>query len=356
MRFDLQSTRESGDDGEAGFEKAMSPLWIGLACGSMLAATAAVAAAHMWSGPVGEVAVATSSTPQQAVAAPVVPQAAAPEAVTPSLPAAVPSSPIQGSVSPSTKWVKTFTVPASAVEKIETTTAHPAPPAIPPRVEEGPATVASIAPDQASRPVGGDAAGADGANQATSPSVVDEAEPRTVSLAVPPNVRVRERNTFQIGSDLYKLTSLEGLGIPRCNRKTSRRCTNHPRSDLRDAIAGATLDCTVHDETGNVHSVTCDRTGAAKVGARSGSTSASKSASMPGERRRARSARRSADRAVAARPAGDLVRSVAGAKPTRVADGAEASATASESAGLVGAPAAAKPPVKLRRSQIRKLF
>jgi hypothetical protein len=227
--------------------RVLSPLWMGVACGTMLAAGLAVAGVSILSGPAVETAPAKRSLASVPADAAATRGAQAPEAK--------PSAPVQGSVSPSTKWVKTFTVSASD-ESVETISARPAPLAEVPRKDEGPATVASIGgtPDEEAAP--------------TEPPplpVATAPAPRTLSIEVPATVRIRDEDAFQIGDITYKLTTLEGLDVPRCDRKANPRCENHPRADLKKAIAGATLSCEATEETSSLQRVTCTKTASARA-------------------------------------------------------------------------------------------
>jgi hypothetical protein len=231
--------------------RVLSPLWMGVACGTMLAAGVAIAGVSILSGPAAE------TTPVQAGLAsdPVEDEATKSRAPVAAQPEAKPSAPVHGSVSPSTKWVKTFTVPASD-ESVETISARPAPLAEVPRKDEGPATVASIDDAQEDEPAP--------AEQPPLPVAAAPA-PRTLSLEVPASVRIRDRDAFQIGDVTYKLTTLDGLDVARCDRTANPRCVNRPRADLKKAIAGATLSCEATEETSSLQRITCTKAASARA-------------------------------------------------------------------------------------------
>jgi hypothetical protein len=151
--------------------------------------------------------------------------------------------------------VKTFTVSASD-ESVETISARPAPLAGVPRKDEGPATVASIdvAPEEEAAP-----------SEPPPLPVATAPAPRTLSIEVPATVRIRDQDAFQIGDVTYKLTTLEGLDVPRCDRKANPRCENHPKADLKKAIVGATLSCEATEETSSLQRVTCTKTASARA-------------------------------------------------------------------------------------------
>jgi hypothetical protein len=217
----------------------------------MLAAGIAIAGVSILSGPAAETAPAQASLASQ----PAEDEATKSRAQIAAQPEAKPSTPVQGSVSPSTKWVKTFTVSASD-ESVETISARPAPLANVPRKDEGPATVASIDGAQENEPA-----------PAEPPPIPVAAAPapRTLSLEVPASVRIRDRDAFQIGDVTYKLTTLDGLDVPRCDHKANPRCVNRPRADLKKAIAGATLSCEATEETSSLQRVTCTKAAAAQA-------------------------------------------------------------------------------------------
>jgi hypothetical protein len=228
----------------------LSPLWMSVACGTMVAAGIAIAGVSILSGPAAETApveASLASDPVEHETTKSVQVAAQPQAK--------PSAPVHGSVSPATKWVKTFTVSASD-ESVETISARPAPLADIPRKDEGPATVASIEGAQQDEPAP--------AEPAPLPIAAASA-PRSLSLEVPASVRIRDSDAFEIGGVTYKLTTLDGLGVQRCDRKANPRCENHPRADLKKAIAGATLSCEATEETSSLQRVTCTKTAAARA-------------------------------------------------------------------------------------------
>lgn len=73
-----------------------------------------------------------------------------------------------------------------------------------------------------------------------------------VTLKVPRDVRIRGRNSFQIGRDVYRLEGLDKL-VP--NRIAG------PRRDLRNAIAGETLTCRTLKASKSLATVTCTTSG-----------------------------------------------------------------------------------------------
>lgn len=65
----------------------------------------------------------------------------------------------------------------------------------------------------------------------------------TVALSVPRSVRVLGPLTFEVGSTRYRLQSADGLGVSACSSRREGRCFRRPRGDLKQAIAGTTLQC-----------------------------------------------------------------------------------------------------------------
>jgi hypothetical protein len=87
-----------------------------------------------------------------------------------------------------------------------------------------------------------------------------EKKAESVTLEIPTSVRVRDGDIFQIGDDLYKLTTVEGLGVDkRCQREEDGRCVVHPRAALKRAIVGSTLACQPVDMTASPKVVHCSK-------------------------------------------------------------------------------------------------
>jgi hypothetical protein len=65
---------------------------------------------------------------------------------------------------------------------------------------------------------------------------------RTVTIKVAGNARIRDRSTFIIGKDVYRLADAESVAVEPCKRG-ARGCMRHPMRSLRRGILGATLTC-----------------------------------------------------------------------------------------------------------------
>ena len=94
------------------------------------------------------------------------------------------------------------------------------------------------------------------------PRPVLKAHGKPFVIAVPASVRARGADTFQIGNDLYQLSSIAGLGVDtQCERELDGRCVFHPRGALKKAIIGATLSCKAIDLDASPKLVECVKTG-----------------------------------------------------------------------------------------------
>jgi hypothetical protein len=138
-----------------------------------------------------------------------------------------------------------------------------------------PAMTAIIAPAggagaQQGAPADASAADAEGADVASPearpaslqalPAPKPHGEPFTITVSAA--VRARGADSFQIGNEVYRLSSIEGLGIDkRCEIDPDGRCVFHPRGALKKAIVGATLTCRAVDLDATPKLVDCVKTG-----------------------------------------------------------------------------------------------
>jgi hypothetical protein len=98
------------------------------------------------------------------------------------------------------------------------------------------------------------------AAQQAPPALKPHGEPFTITVSAA--VRARGPDSFQIGNDVYRLSSIEGLGIDkRCEIDPDGRCVFHPRGALKKAILGATLTCRAVDLEATPKLVDCVKTG-----------------------------------------------------------------------------------------------
>jgi hypothetical protein len=92
------------------------------------------------------------------------------------------------------------------------------------------------------------------------PVLKPHGEPFTITVSA--SVRARGPDSFQVGDELYRLSSIEGLGIDkRCEIEPDGRCVFHPRGALKRAIIGATLTCRAVDLSASPKLVDCVKTG-----------------------------------------------------------------------------------------------
>jgi hypothetical protein len=64
------------------------------------------------------------------------------------------------------------------------------------------------------------------------------------TLKVPQNVRIKDRQSFAIGGDFYRLASTKGLSVSQeCVPQPKGGCMRRPMRALKQAIAGRTLQC-----------------------------------------------------------------------------------------------------------------
>jgi hypothetical protein len=86
-------------------------------------------------------------------------------------------------------------------------------------------------------------------------------KPKLLTIKVPAGARIRSETEFEIGNDVYRLASTEGLGLDTsCEKSPDGRCVFHPRAALKKAILGATLSCTTLNESAGSKLVQCTRT------------------------------------------------------------------------------------------------
>jgi hypothetical protein len=99
-------------------------------------------------------------------------------------------------------------------------------------------------------------------SQPPRPGPVLKAHGEPFKITVSASVRARGPDSFQIGNEFYRLSSVEGLGIDkRCEIEPDGRCVFHPRGALKKAIIGATLTCRAIDLDASPKLVECVKTG-----------------------------------------------------------------------------------------------
>jgi hypothetical protein len=79
------------------------------------------------------------------------------------------------------------------------------------------------------------------------------------SLAVPASVRIKSPLSFTFGGRSYDLVSTDGLNVrTECTKEANGRCIVHPMRNLKEAIAGQTLQCRPAGDGPNAR-VACQR-------------------------------------------------------------------------------------------------
>lgn len=175
---------------------------------------------------------------------------------------------------------KVFTDPAAPADATptETSPVHArqmaaAAPVAPPSHVAAPAPIVPqttpLVTVSASQPDGDAAAPEPDETASIAPEPPQRRKAEALSLKVPGSVRIRSGSTFTIGSDTYRIEDPETVTAESCKRR-SRGCTRRPMRSLKQAIAGATLQCTSSKDGGTILLSDCSKTKAAGRSRRAG--------------------------------------------------------------------------------------